>query len=212
MRFDVITLHPEPVESYAAVGVLGRGCRSGIVGVHAHQLRDHGLGRHRQVDDTTFGGGAGMLLRPEPLADAIASVRHCNSGPIVFFEPWGERFTQEIAREFSQLQGLVLVCGRYEGIDERILEEYADRVLSIGPFVLTGAELPALTVIDATARLLPGVVHDSTSLEQDSFGDGDGGYPQYTRPVEFHGRSVPEVLRNGNHAEIARWRKQHARG
>ena len=210
MRFDVISIFPDVFEPLLSAGVVGRARSSGLVEFQAHDLRDFTDDRHRQVDDAPFGGGAGMVLKPEPIFAAVEAARRDNPGPVILFEPWGEPFTQDVARELAREPGLILVCGRYEGTDDRVREGLAAREISIGDFVLTGAEIPALVVVDAVARLLPGVVGDPQSLEQDSFNDGLLGYPQFTRPAEFRGMKVPDVLLSGNHAEIRRWRRDQA--
>src|SRR5579872_427114 len=197
MRFDVISIFPQVFEPFASVGVVGRAVKEGRVEIRAHDLRAFTHDAHRQVDDAPFGGGAGMVLKPEPVFEAVEAVRRENGGPVILFEPWGEPFTQGVARELAQAPGLILVCGRYEGIDDRVRAALADRELSVGDFVLSGGEIPALAVIDAVARLLPGVVGDPRSLEQDSFAEGLLGYPQYTRPAEFRGLRVPDVLLSG---------------
>ena len=210
MRFDVISIFPQLFDPFLSVGVIGRARQRGVVEFHAHDLRDHTRDPHRQVDDVPFGGGAGMVLKPEPIFSAVESLRAANPGPVVLFEPWGEPFTHGMAGELASEPGLILVCGRYEGVDDRVRAELADREISIGDFVLSGAEIPALVVIDAVARLLPGVVGDPQSLLQDSFSEGLLGYPQFTRPAEFQGLRVPDVLLSGNHAEITRWRREQA--
>ncbi len=210
MRFDVVSIFPQVVEPFASVGVVGRAVKAGLVEIRAHDLRDFAHDAHRQVDDAPFGGGAGMVLKPEPIFEAVESARRENPGPVILFEPWGEPFTQAVARELAGAPGLILVCGRYEGTDDRVRTALADRELSVGEFVLSGGEIPALLVIDAVARLLPGVVGDPRSLEQDSFAGGLLGYPQYTRPAEFRGLKVPDVLLSGDHAAIARWRREEA--
>jgi tRNA (guanine37-N1)-methyltransferase len=210
VRFDVISIFPQAFEPFASLGVVGRAAKAGLVEIRAHDLRSFTHDAHRQVDDAPFGGGAGMVLKPEPIFEAVETVRRENSGPVILFEPWGEPFTQSVARELAQASGLILVCGRYEGTDDRVRAALADRELSVGDFVLSGAEIPALLVIDAVARLLPGVVGDPQSLEQDSFTEDLLGYPQYTRPAEFRGLRVPEVLMSGDHAAIARWRREQS--
>jgi tRNA (guanine37-N1)-methyltransferase len=211
MRFDLVSIFPQVFEPVLAAGVVGRGLRSGLLEMRAHDLRDYGLGRHRQVDDAPFGGGPGMVMMPEPICTAVEAVRVENPGPVILTEPWGEPFTQEMARELVTHKGLILICGRYEGIDGRVQAALGAREISIGPYVLSGGELPALVVIDAVARLVPGVVGDESSLAQDSFGESPGGYPQFARPAEWRGRKVPEVLLSGDHQAIARWRRAHAR-
>ena len=210
MRFDVVSIFPEVFEPFASVGVVGRAVREGIVEIRAHDLRGFTHDAHRQVDDAPFGGGAGMVLKPEPVFEAVEAVRRENGGPVILFEPWGEPFTQSVARELAEAPGLILVCGRYEGTDDRVRAALADRELSVGDFVLSGGEIPALAVIDAVARLLPGVVGDPQSLAQDSFAGDLLGYPQYTRPAEFRGLKVPDVLLSGDHAAIARWRRDQS--
>ncbi|HEY4027457.1 MAG TPA: tRNA (guanosine(37)-N1)-methyltransferase TrmD [Candidatus Dormibacteraeota bacterium] len=210
MRFDVVSIFPEVFEPVFRQGVVGRAVARGLITLRAHDLRDFTTDRHRQVDDTPFGGGAGMVLKPEPIFAAVDALRAHNRGPVVLMEPWGEPLNQALAAELAGEPGLVLVCGRYEGIDDRVRQELADREVSIGDYVLSGGELPAMVLIDAVARLVPGVVGDEASLAQDAITTG-GGYPQFTRPADWRGLQVPEVLLSGNHAEIARWRRAHAR-
>jgi tRNA (guanine37-N1)-methyltransferase len=211
MRFDVVSVFPELFEPVFQRGVVGRALESGLVELHAHDLRGHTTDRHRQVDDAPFGGGAGMVLKPEPIFAAVEAIRPHNRGPVVLMEPWGEPLTQDLAQQLSREPGLIIVCGRYEGIDDRVRQALADREVSIGEVVLSGAEIPAMALIDAVARLVPGVLGDEASLGQDVFGSAAGGYPQFTRPAEYRGLRVPEVLVSGDHAAIQRWRHQHAR-
>jgi tRNA (guanine37-N1)-methyltransferase len=211
LRFDVVTLFPEIFEPVFRAGVVGRAIGRGIIELHAHDLREHTHDRHRQVDDVPYGGGPGMVLKPEPLFEAIEAIRTGNRGPVILMEPWGEPFTQQLARELAGEPGLVIVCGRYEGIDDRVREKLADREISIGDYVLSGGELPAMVVIDAVSRLLPGVLGDEESLIGDSFTADLLGHPQYTRPAEYRGLRVPEVLLSGNHREIEAWRQAQAR-
>ncbi len=211
LRFDVVTVFPELFEPVFTAGVVGRAIARGLLELHAHDLRAHTHDRHRQVDDVPYGGGPGMVLKPEPLFEAIEAVRAQNRGPVILLEPWGEPFTQRLARELAAEAGLVLVCGRYEGIDDRVRESLADREVSIGDYVLSGGELPAMVLIDAVARLVPGVLGAEESLEGDSFAADLLGHPQYTRPAEFRGLRVPEVLLSGNHREIEAWRQAQAR-
>ena len=210
MRFDVVSIFPEVFEPVFRHGVVGRALASGLVSLHAHDLRDFTSDRHRQVDDAPFGGGAGMVLKPEPIFAALAALRPRNPGPVVLMEPWGEPLTQALAQELARERGLIVVCGRYEGVDDRVREALADREISIGDYVLSGGELPAMVLVDAVARLVPGVLGDEASLAQDA-GSAGGGYPQFTRPAEWRGLQVPDVLLSGNHAEIAHWRRAHAR-
>jgi tRNA (guanine37-N1)-methyltransferase len=213
MRFDVVSIFPEVFEPVFRQGVVGRALKSGLVALHTHDLRDYTGDRHRQVDDSPFGGGAGMVLKPEPIFAAVEALRARNGGPVVLMEPWGEPLTQALARELGAEPGLIIVCGRYEGVDDRIRAALADREVSIGGYVLSGAEIPAMVLIDAVARLVPGVLGDEASLGQDAYGEGPagGGYPQFTRPAEWRGRRVPEVLLSGDHAAIEGWRRANSR-
>ena len=207
MRIDVVTLFPELFEQPMRTSVIGRAVERGILEFAAHDLREHGLGPHRSVDDYPYGGGAGMVLRPEPLAAAIGPLRG-DGARVILLDPAGERLTDALARELAGLPHLALVCGRYEGIDERA-RALADREVSIGDYVLTGGELPALVLIDAVVRLLPGVI-EAESSAGDSFASGLLEHPQYTRPEEFDGQEVPSILRSGNHGEVDRWRRRES--
>jgi tRNA (guanine37-N1)-methyltransferase len=212
MRFDVVSVFPDMFASPFAGGVVGRAISRGALRLVVHDLREWGHGRHRQVDDAPFGGGPGMVLMAEPVHAAVEAARAENVGaPVVVTEPWGERLTQPLARELAAAPGLIVVCGRYEGVDDRVRQAFGAREVSIGDYVLSGGELPAMVLIDAVARLVPGVVGDEASLGNDAFGKGPGGYPQFTRPAEWRGRRVPEVLLSGDHAAIARWRAAHSR-
>lgn len=212
MRFDVLSIFPDVFEPVFRHGVIGRGIQRGVLSLHAHDLREHTSDRHRQVDDAPFGGGAGMVLMPEPIFAAVEAVRPQNPGPVLLMEPWGERLTQTLAQELAAEPGLIVVCGRYEGVDDRVRQLIGNREISIGDYVLSGGELPAMVLIDAVARLIPGVLGDEASLAQDAFTEGSGGgYPQFTRPAQWRGLKVPEVLLSGNHAAIERWRRAHAR-
>lgn len=212
MRFDVLSIFPDIFEPVFRQGVIGRGIQRGVLSLHAHDLREYSSDRHRQVDDAPFGGGAGMVLMPEPIFAAVEAVRPQNTGPVLLMEPWGEPLTQALAQELAAEPGLIIVCGRYEGVDDRVRQLIGDREISIGDYVLSGGELPAMVLIDAVARLVPGVLGDEASLAQDAFAEGaGGGYPQFTRPAQWRGLKVPEVLLSGNHAAIERWRRAHAR-
>jgi tRNA (guanine37-N1)-methyltransferase len=213
MRFDVVTIFPAVFDPVFKQGVIGRGRERGVIELHAHDLRDFTHDRHRQVDDMPFGGGPGMVMKPEPVIEAVEALRRENAGPVIITEPWGERFDQRLAGELAAQPGLIIVCGRYEGIDDRVRTALGAREVSIGDYVLSGGEIPAMVLIDAVARLVPGVVGDPGSLAQDSFadaGDQGGGWPQFTRPAEYRGMKVPEVLLSGNHAQIRQWRRQQA--
>jgi tRNA (guanine37-N1)-methyltransferase len=207
LRVDVVTLFPELFDVPLRTSVIGRAVERGLLTVETHDLREHGLGPHRSVDDYPYGGGAGMVLRPEPLHATIAPLKDAGSH-VVLLDPAGERLTDALARELAGVAHLALVCGRYEGIDERA-RALADREVSIGDYVLTGGELPALVLIDAVTRLLPGVIEEQ-STAGDSFANGLLEYPQYTRPEAFAGHDIPPVLRSGHHGEVERWRRRES--
>jgi tRNA (guanine37-N1)-methyltransferase len=236
MRFDILTIFPAFFDGFLTHGVVRRALENGIVACERHDLRDFTTDRHRTVDDRPFGGGEGMVLKPEPLAAAIESLgirekshRDRSRQNVVLLSAQGERFTQAVARELAQLEHVVLICGRYEGVDERVNTLFCDRELSIGDYVLTGGELAAAVLMDATTRLLPGVLGNEASSAYESFGIADSGpreegdaprsthgsgglldYPHYTRPAEFRGLPVPEVLCGGDHAAIRKWRREQA--
>ena len=207
MRIDVVTLFPELVEVPLRTSIIGRAAESGLVEFGVHDLREHGLGRHRSVDDYPYGGGAGMVMRPEPLFAAIEPLRDAGAH-VILLDPAGELLTDSLARELAALPHLALVCGRYEGVDERV-RQLVEREVSIGDYVLTGGELPALVLVDAVARLVPGVIQ-AASHEGDSFAAGLLEHPQYTRPEDFRGLTVPDVLLSGHHGEVDRWRRREA--
>jgi len=210
MRFDVVSIFPGVFEAAFRSGVVGRGIGRGLLALEAHDLRDFTADRHRQVDDSPFGGGPGMVMKPEPLFAAVEAIRRTNAGPVLITEPWGETLTQALVRELAAEPGLIVLCGRYEGIDDRVRAGLGAREVSIGDYVLSGGEIPAMVIIDAVARLIPGVVGDEESLQNDSFVTSLHGHPQYTRPAEFRGLRVPEVLLSGNHQDIQAWRRQEA--
>ena len=207
LEIDVVTLFPGMVEAPLRESIPSRILEQGLATVRVHDLREHGLGRHRSVDDYPYGGGAGMVLRPEPVAAALSAVRRPGS-VVILLDAAGRRFDQATARELAGLEHLVMLCGRYEGVDDRI-RSLVDREISIGDYVLTGGELAALVVIDAVIRLLPGAI-DAASTGEESHADGLLEYPQYTRPPSFEGLEVPEILVSGNHGAIARWRRREA--
>lgn len=207
MNFDVVTLFPEMFESPFAGSIIGKAVSNELINITAHNLRNWAEGRHQVTDDTPYGGGAGMVMKPEPICRAIEDLKQQRPGAkVVMMTPQGKAFNQCAAEALSAEVGLIFVCGRYEGFDERI-RSYVDAEYSIGDFVLTGGELPAMVMIDAIARLLPGVLGSAGSAEADSFSDGLLEHPHYTRPAEFMGQRVPEVLLSGNHARIAAWRR-----
>jgi tRNA (guanine37-N1)-methyltransferase len=212
VKFDVVTIFPRMVIAGLAEGVVSRGIARGLVDIAVHDLRDHTADRHRSVDDVPYGGGPGMVMKPEPLARAVADIgaRRGTPDAVVLLTPQGRPFQQSEAARMSRLAHVVLLCGRYEGMDERVRELVATDELSIGDYVLSGGELPALVVIDAISRLIPGVVGDEESIEQESFSTGLLDYPHYTRPAEFAGLKVPDVLLSGHHADVKRWRRKTA--
>ena len=214
VHFGVISLFPEMVAAIGEYGVVGRAQKRGLIGLGLENPRDHTSDVHRTVDDRPYGGGPGMVMKYEPLAAAIEAVRgRAPAGsPVVCLSPQGRVFDQATARRYASLPGVILLAGRYEGIDERLIEAHVDEELSLGDFVLSGGEVAAMAVIDAVVRLLPGVLGDDESAAQDSFMEGLLDCPHYTRPEVVDGRKVPDVLLSGDHAEIARWRLKQALG
>jgi tRNA (guanine37-N1)-methyltransferase len=212
MKFDIVTIFPRMIEAGLAEGVVSRGIERGLVNLKVWDLREYTTDRHRSVDDVPYGGGPGMVMKPEPLVKAVEAIRRDRGEPaaVVLLSPQGRLFSQAEAVRMSGLAHVVLLCGRYEGIDERVRDLVATEELSIGDYVLSGGELPALTIVDAVSRLVQGVVGDAESVEGDSFSRGLLDYPHYTRPAEFAGRTVPEVLLSGHHAEVRKWRKRAA--
>ena len=211
MRFDIMTLFPEAVLPMLNASILGRAQKKGLIEIHAHQIRDYTANRQNQVDDYPYGGGAGMLMQAQPVYDACKAIRGEKKTRVIYMTPQGETFTQAKAQELSQEEELIFLCGHYEGIDERVLEEIVTDHLSIGDYVLTGGELPAMVMIDAIARLVPGVLHNDDSSVTESFADGLLEYPQYSRPEEWHGKKVPAILLSGHHANIEKWRLEQAK-
>ena len=205
MKVDVFSLFPEMIIDYTQKSILGRSIETGIIGVEVHDLRLATSDKHRTVDDSTFGGGAGMVLMPEPVFKAVEEVKP--QRPLILLGPSGRKFDQTVANELADLEGFSLLCGRYEGVDERIRTELCDDEISVGDFVLAGGELAALAVIETVARLKPGVLGNETSTKEESFSDGLLEYPQFTRPSNFRGFEVPAILLSGDHGEIERWRK-----
>lgn len=212
LRIDIVTLFPEAIRPYLAASILGKAQEKGLVFIKVHNLRSFSQDRYRTVDDYPFGGGPGMVLKPEPLVRAVRFIsEYTQSQPLVIVtSPQGELFTQSIARELATKSHLLILCGRYQGIDERVIEITGAREISIGDYVLSGGELPALVIVEAVVRLIPGVLGDEESLRYDSFSEWVFGPPQYTRPRVFCGLEVPEVLLSGNHALIEKWRKDKA--
>ena len=214
MRIDMITLFPEMFAGPFGASITKRAVEKGILDIHFTNFRDYSFDKHRHVDDSPFGGGAGMVLKPEPMYRAVRAVleetaMHAASRRVLIMDPAGPVFTQAKAKELASYEQLVFICGHYEGFDARIYP-LADEAISIGDFVLTGGELPALCIIDAVARMVPGVLAGAESYENESIYSGLLEYPQYTRPAVFEGMEVPEVLRNGNHGEIAKWQREQS--
>jgi tRNA (guanine37-N1)-methyltransferase len=216
VKIDIVTIFPKMVQGLLAEGpegIVARAVARGVLDVRVHDLRDFTTDRHRVVDDVPFGGGPGMVLKPEPLFAAVDRIREERGTPaaIVLTSPDGERLTYAVAERFSALDHIVILCGRYEGVDERVREHLATEAISIGDYVVSGGELPALVIVDAVARLIPGVVGDAGSVSGDTFArDGLLDFPQYTRPAAFRGLGVPPVLLSGHHAEIEKWRREQA--
>jgi tRNA (guanine37-N1)-methyltransferase len=212
VKIDIVTIFPKMIESALVDGVVGRAIAGGVLDVRVHDLRDYATDRHRVVDDLPFGGGPGMVLKPEPLFAAVEGVRAARGAPaaVILTSPDGERFTHATAERLKALDHIVILCGRYEGVDERVRTGLATEALSIGDYVLSGGELAALVIVDSVGRLVPGVVGDEASVARDTFARGLLDYPQYTRPAEFRGMRVPPVLLSGHHGEIERWRRREA--
>jgi tRNA (guanine37-N1)-methyltransferase len=217
MKFEVFTLLPEVFPPYLESSILQRARQRGLIDVQVHNIRDYTHDRHHTTDDTPYGGGGGMVMKPEPVFEAVESVLGMDAArtqptpvPVILLTPQGRVFTQRVAEELSAHERIALLCGRYEGVDERIREHLVTDEISIGDYVLTGGELPALMIIDAVSRLMPGVLGDPTGAEDDSHSMGLLEYPHYTRPPEFRGWQVPEVLLSGDHGRIEKWRREQA--
>ena len=214
MRVDIVTVFPDMVRQAASCSILGRAQTAGKLELLVHDLRDWAENKHRSTDDAPFGGGAGMVMLPAPLFSCVEAITQGETCvPVIYTAPDGEPFTQAIARDLSKQSRIIILCGHYEGVDERVRQSLVTRELSIGDYVLTGGELPALVILDAVTRLLPDVLGNSESPEEESFGSGEDGaeslleYPHYTRPAEFREMRVPEILQSGHHANIAKWRR-----
>ena len=205
IEFDIITLFPEMVEGFLSSSMLGRAQEAGLVNARAHQLRDWATDKHKKTDETPYGGGVGMVMKPEPIFSAIDALRRPNS-QVIYMAPDGEPLTSELARELANQPHLVLLSGHYEGVDQRVRDHAVDREVSIGDYVLTNGTLPAAILIDCVSRFIPGFLGDEKSLTEESFMTNLLDFPQYTRPPQFRGLCVPEVLLSGNHAAIAKWR------
>ena len=212
MNFHILTLFPEMVMDGLSTSIIGRAQSKGLLSVEAINIRDFAENKHNRVDDYTYGGGAGMLMQAGPVYGAYQSVADkAKSKPrVIYLSPQGQTFSQSMAEEFAKEEELIFLCGHYEGIDERVLEEIVTDYVSIGDYVLTGGELPAMVMIDAISRLIPGVLHNDVSAEFESFQDNLLEYPQYTRPEEWHGKKVPEILLSGHHANVEKWRREQS--
>lgn len=212
MRFDVLTLFPQMFEAVLGDSIIGRAREKNLIEMNFIDIRDYTKNKHRKVDEYPYSGGGGMLMTPQPIYDAYMSVaKNLSYKPLtIYMSPQGKVFNQGVARELSELEHIVLLCGHYEGIDQRVLDEIVDMEISIGDFVMTGGELPAMTVIDTVARLIPGVLASESSYENESHFDGLLEYPQYTRPLEFMGRKVPDILLSGHHAKVEEWKREQS--
>ncbi len=211
LRIDVITIFPEFFDVPLKTSLVGKAIREGLIGIYVHNLRDYTHDRHKTVDDTPYGGGPGMVMKCEPIFECVESLKGKNSlEHIILLSPGGKVLTQNKVKEMATWKDFVLICGRYEGVDERVIEGLVTEEISIGDYVLSGGELPALVIIEAVSRMIPGVVGDWESVVNDSLYRGLLSYPQYTKPAEFRGMRVPEVLLSGNHGEIEKWRKKQA--
>ncbi len=209
MIFEILTLFPEMFDSFLKVSILGKAIERNKIQVGCHNIRDFALDKHHMTDDTPFGGGSGMVMKPEPLIGSIEAARQRQpEARVILLSPQGRVFKQEVARELARQPGLILVCGRYEGVDERVKSIAVDEEISIGDYILTGGEIGAMVLIDAVARLLPGVLGDEESLREESFNQGLLEYPHYTRPREFMKNRVPDILLSGDHGKIAAWRRK----
>src|SRR3989339_903135 len=210
MRFDIITIFPESLKPYVNESVLKRGQMKKKIDIRLHDLRDYTNDKHKKVDDRPFGGGPGMIMKPQPIYDAVKKIKGRRKAKVILTCPTGQHLTQRLAKKLAKNKNLIIICGRYEGVDERIRKMVVDESISIGDYVLTGGELPALVLVDCISRLIPGVLGEEDSLVDESFEGGLLEYPQYTRPAEFHGVKVPNVLLSGHHEEVNGWRKEQS--
>lgn len=212
MQFDILTLFPNLILPYFEDSILKRAIKNGEISVRVHDIRDFSKDKHKKVDDTPYGGGAGMVMTCQPLFDAINAVKKLNKGPVIYMSPAGNRFTQIIAEKLSKKKSVILLCGRYEGIDQRVIDALVDEEISLGDFVLTGGELAACAIVDAVSRLIPGVLGADESSEEESFSkalERKKEYPHYTKPAVYEGMKVPDVLISGDHEKIKKWRMKN---
>lgn len=212
MRFYILTLFPEMIREGLNHSIIKRACDEGTISIETIDIRDFAKNKHRHVDDYPYGGGAGMVMQAQPIYDAYMSIKPklSENCPVIYMTPQGKTFNQEKAQSLSKLEDMVILCGHYEGVDERVIEEIVTDEISIGDFVLTGGELAAMVIVDAAARLIPGVLNKEESFQEESFSDNLLEYPQYTRPPEFMGRKVPDILLSGHHKNIEKWRKEQS--
>lgn len=206
MRIDILTLFPEMFEIFKH-SIIGRSVENNIIDINSHNIRDYSVNKHKKVDDYPYGGGAGMVMTPQPVVDSIKAMKKENSGKVIFLGPRGKTFNQDMAKELSKEKELIFLCGHYEGIDERIYK-HVDMEISLGDFVLTGGEMACIPIIDSICRLIPGVLSNNESFMEESFYEGVLEYPQYTRPAYFENESVPEILLSGHHENIRKWRRK----
>jgi tRNA (guanine37-N1)-methyltransferase len=215
IKFDIITIFPDIFKSYFGESIISRAQKADLVKINAHNLRDYTTDKHKKVDDTPYGGGAGMVLQIEPIYRCVEDIKSNSQGlktRIILFSAKGKKYTQADAKRLSEYDNLILICGRYEGVDERVAEHIADEEISIGDYVLTGGEIPAMVVVDSVSRLIPGVLgNDESSVQESHSQEGYLEHPQYTKPEEFMGHKVPEILLSGNHGEIKKWREEHSK-
>lgn len=212
MRIDIMTLFPEMCERVLSESIIGRSRESGLVEINCVNIRDYSKDKHRRVDDTTYGGGLGMLMQVDPIYDCFCVLEESigKRPHLIYMSPQGKTLTQERVKELAQLENIAILCGHYEGVDERVIEEIVDEEISIGDYVLTGGELPALVLADSISRMLPGVLAEDAAFEEESHYNSLLEYPQYTRPYEWHGKKVPDVLLSGHHANITKWRREQS--
>jgi tRNA (guanine37-N1)-methyltransferase len=210
MKFRILTLFPEAIKPYLDSSIIGRAQTSGIINIEYYNIRDYSADKHKRVDDTPYGGGYGMVMTPQPLYDCFNAAKKDLFGKTlsIYMSPQGKLFNHETAAKLKEYENLILLAGHYEGVDKRVLDEFIDEEISVGDYVLSGGELPCAIVVDAVSRLIDGVLPDSECYENESIASGLLEYPQYTKPADYEGRSVPEVLRNGNHSQIKKWQRQ----